>query len=110
MNQKPAQIIFQAILTLSIFSYWAAFALLIVNKLFYKDLPAYTIGRLCIWELVALVVAALIGQLLIRKWGNISLEEVNGQKRFSMPASFAIYFSVYFFYCCSYWHLAILVV
>ena len=94
--QRLAQIFFQIILTLTVFSFWAAFALLVVNKLFYEDLPGYVIGRICIWEGVAIVVAALIAQLMIRKWGPIRLEEVNGQLRLIFPPRYGVYFLIYF--------------
>lgn len=96
MNQRIPQIIFRVILTLTLFSFWAAFALLIVNQLFYKDLPGYVIGRICIWELVALIVAAFIAQLMIRKWDNLKIEQVENEWKLTMHPNYGIYFAVYF--------------
>ena len=96
MNTKTIQIVFQALITITLFSLWAAFALLVVNKLFYKDLPGYTIGRICIWEFVAIGVAALIAKLMINSWGNIEIQEVNNKLKLTMNPKYGIYFSVYF--------------
>ncbi len=96
MNQRIGQILFPILITLTLFSLWAGFALLIVNKFFYKDLPGYTIGRICIWEFVALIIAALITKLLINKWGNIEIQEIDKQKFLTMNPKFGIYFGIYF--------------
>lgn len=96
MKLNLLHIIFQALLTLTLFSFWAAFALLIVNQFFYKDLPGYTIGRICIWELVAIIIAAIISQWMIKKWGTIQLEQVEGQTKLTLHPNYGIYFLVYF--------------
>ena len=96
MSQKLAQIVFQIILTLTLFSFWAAFALLIVNNLFYKDLPGYTIGRLCIWELVAIIIAAILARLMIKKWGNITLQKTENKTILSLNPKYGVYFALYF--------------
>jgi hypothetical protein len=96
MNQKTVRIIFPALIAITLFSLWAGFALLIVNKLFYKDLPGYTIGRICIWEFVAIVIAGLIARALINKWGNIEVKEIENTKYLTMNPKFGIYFGVYF--------------
>lgn len=96
MNQKISQIIFQLLITITLFSLWAGFALLVVNKFFYKDLPGYTIGRLCIWELVAVIVAALISQFMINKWGNLKIEKVENETKLTINPKFGVYFSIYF--------------
>lgn len=94
--QKHIRILFQSILILTIFSYWAGFALLVVNKLFYKDLPGYTIGRICIWELVAIIVAGILSQLMIKKWGSLKLEKVGAKLKLTMNPNYGIYFAFYF--------------
>lgn len=96
MNQRVSQVIFQALLTITLFSLWAGFALLVVNKLFYKNLPGYTIGRICIWEFVALIVAALIARLMISKWGTIKFQRVENEMKLTMNPKFGIYISIYF--------------
>ena len=67
-----------------------------VNKLFYKDLPGYTIGRICIWEFVALIVAAIIAIMLIHKWGNITVQNIDNELKLTMNPKYGIYFSIYF--------------
>lgn len=96
MSQRTSQIIFQFLLTITLFSFWAGFALLVVNKLFYKDLPGYTIGRICIWEFVALIVAAIIAKMLIHKWGNITVQNIGNELKLTMNPKYGIYFSIYF--------------
>lgn len=96
MNQKIAQFLFSVLLTITLFSFWAGFALLVVNQFFYKDLPGYTIGRICIWELFALIIAALIARCLISKWGNIQIQEQHQKKVLIMNPKFGVYFLVYF--------------
>lgn len=96
MNQKISRLIFQAILTLTLFSLWAGFALLVINQLFYKDLPGYRIGRLCIWEFIAFVSALIGAQLMIKKWGNIELKVVNDEWKLSLSPKYGLYFSGYF--------------
>ena len=96
MNQPAHKILFPLLITITLFSLWAGFALLIVNKLFYKDLPGYTIGRICIWEFVALIIAALIARLLIKRWGNVEIKEIENRKYLIMNPKYGIYFGVYF--------------
>jgi len=96
MNQRISQIIFQLLIIVTLFSYWAGFALLVVNKLFYKDLPGYTIGRICIWEFVALIIAFVLSTYLINKWGNIKIAKIDNEWTLTMNPNFGIYFSVYF--------------
>lgn len=96
MKQKTVQIIFQLLLTVTLFSFWAGFALLLVNKSFYKDLPGYTIGRICIWEIVAFVIAALIANFMINKWGNIKFQKIDNEYRITINPKFGVYFLVYF--------------
>ena len=96
MNLKSTQISFLLILTISLFSFWAAFALLFINQWLYKDLPGYTIGRLCIWEGVAIIIAALIARWMINKWGSIQMEEIDGVQKITLHPNFARYFAIYF--------------
>lgn len=96
MKNKIIKIMFHLLLALTLFSYWAGFALLFVNKLFYKDLPAYTIGRICIWEYVAIIIAFLIAKLMIKRWGNIKLQEIENKKVLTLNPKYGIYFGIYF--------------
>jgi len=93
---KIGKIIFPTFLTISIFSFWAAFALLVVNKLFHNDLPGYTIGEICVWEYIALVVAGGIAYLMIKNWGNIQTQPISGKKQLVLHKNYGIYFSLYF--------------
>ena len=90
------QYLFLIILTITLFSYWAAFALLIINRYFHQDIPGYRIGRLCIWEAVAMIIAAIIAKWMVRRWGNIRCEIIDGHRRLTLDHRFGIYFLVYF--------------
>jgi len=96
MHIRNSQIIFQFLIILTLFSYWAGFALLVVNKLFHKDLPGYTIGRICIWEFVALFFAYLISRMLIKKWGTLKIQEVDNELKITMHPKYGIYFLIFF--------------
>ncbi len=96
MNQKIIQILFQFIITITLFSLWAGFALLKVNKSFYQELPGYKIGRLCIWEFAAIIISALLARFMIKKWGNIGFQEMHGNKVLTMNLKFGMYFLLYF--------------
>lgn len=96
MKRRTIEILFPILLAVTLFSYWAGFALLIVNKIFYKDLPGYTIGRICIWEFVAIIVAALITFMLIRKWGNAEIRNIDNKEFIVMNPNYGIYFGLYF--------------
>ena len=87
------KIIFPSILTLSIFSIWAIFALTIVNPILNANLPGYTYGKLCIWELVALGVSAGLAFLVIRKFGQIKFIDA----QLEAHKFYGLYFSIYFF-------------
>lgn len=96
MNHKMYKILFHLLLTVTLFSLWAGFALLVVNQLFYKDLPGYTIGRICIWEFVAIIIAAIIAKVMIKNWGNIEYQEIENKKMLLLNPKYGIYFGVYF--------------
>ena len=96
MNQKAHKLLFPLLIALTLFSLWAGFALLIVNKLFYKNLPGYTIGQICVWEYVAIVVAMICAKLLIDKWGNIEIKKIENEMQLTMNPKFGVYFIVYF--------------
>lgn len=96
MNQKYFQLFFKALFTVSLFSIWAVFALLVVNKSFYEDLPGYRIGRLCIWELFAIIVAVLITRYVTKKWGTVKLENVGSELKLTMNPKYGLYFIIYF--------------
>lgn len=96
MSNKIIKLIFHGVVSMTLFSLWAGFALLIVNKFFYKDLPGYTIGRICVWEFVASIIAILLGYFLIKKWGSLNSVEINGRHQLVISPQFGIYFLVYF--------------
>jgi len=66
------------------------------QSFFYQDLPGYTIGWICIWEFVVLLVAATITRSLIKKWGSAEIQEIKNKRLLTMHHKFADYFGIYF--------------
>jgi hypothetical protein len=93
---KIIRVIFQSILALTIFSFWAGFALLIVNRYFYNDLPGYTKGRICEWEIVAIILSVIISHIIIKKWGEMKVEKIGHKTKLTMDPKYGVYFSFYF--------------
>jgi hypothetical protein len=93
---RTNQIFFYLILTVTLFSLWAAFALLIVNPYLAADLPGYTLGQICIWEGVALVAAGLLAWSMIRKWGTIQTARFENERRLVIHPNYGRYFVIYF--------------
>ena len=96
MNASTLNLIFKGLISLTLFSLWAAFALLFINGQYHETLPGYTIGRLCIWELVALVAAIALANWLSQRWGGIVLQEEKGQRWLRISPKFGWYFLAYF--------------
>lgn len=96
MNRKAVQIIFPIIIAITIFSLWAGFALLVVNRYLYRDLPGYTIGKICIWEFIALLISAFLSYLIVRSWGNIDIGYVENKIKLVLNPKYGIYFLLYF--------------
>ena len=93
---KVHYLFFQIVLTLLLFLLWAAFALLVINPYSQSYLPGYTIGRLCIWELVFLVVAVFLSRLMIKSWGYPEFTTKKDQKLISMNSKYGSFFLAYF--------------
>ena len=92
--------IFFTVITLLLFSIWAAFALLVINPLFHEDLPGYKIGRICIWELAALIVAAIVARIMIKHWGSIQKHKVGTKSVLTIDPRYATFFLIYFIFSC----------
>ena len=93
---RLANILFFAVLTILSFSLWAAFALLVVNPYLQDELPGYRIGRICIWEFIALGVAVLISLSLIKKWGWPLIDSSARGKYLSVNINYIYLFLGYF--------------
>ncbi len=61
----------QSLMTVMLFSLWAIFALLVVNNQYDQNLPGYVMGEICIWEVVALIIAGLISRFIFTRWGGV---------------------------------------
>ena len=93
---KAFQLLFQMVLTLLLFILWAAFALLVINPYFHSDLAGYTIGQLCIWELIFLILAAILARMIIKSWGYPEFATKDDQRLISMNSKYGSFFLAYF--------------
>ncbi|WP_235298271.1 hypothetical protein [Portibacter marinus] len=89
--------ILPVVITILIFSLWAGFALTVINPYLREHVPGYVMGRLCIWELIAFLVAMTLAKLMVKQWGNLSLVEVNGRRQLSLNFKYGIFFLIYLF-------------
>jgi len=96
MTERALKTVFPILITVTLFSLWAGFALTIVNPFFHKDVVGYRIGRICIWELVAFGISVIISRRLIRKWGNLDVVDIGNKPMIVMNPKFGIYFGIYF--------------
>ena len=95
MSGKLTQGIFFSVIVLVLFSYWAAFALLVVNSYYYDTLPGYQIGRICIWELIAIIIACMGARYMIKNWGAISLIKSENTTKMKLDIRYGYFFLVY---------------
>ena len=89
------RIVLPSILTILIFSLWAGFALTVINPYLREHVPGYVMGQLCIWELIALIISAVIAFLMVRYWGNLSLEEKKEREYITIHKNYGIFFIIY---------------
>jgi len=89
------KIIVHALLSLLLFSLWAGFALLIINPLFHEDVPAYIIGRICIWEYIAFAVAIFLSFFITKRWGYPEILKENSKTKVKMSINYAYFLLVY---------------
>ena len=90
------KIIHLTVISICLFSLWAAFALLIVNPIFNADLPGYRLGRICIWEYVAMSIAILCSFAIVRLWGYPEIVKIGNHKRISFNIHYVYFYLSYF--------------
>ena len=88
--------LFTSVLTLLIFSLWAFFALLVINPYLVNHIPGYRIGRICIWEFVALLFAGAIAYALTKKLGIPKIERNHDTNNITLNSNYAKLFLIYF--------------
>ena len=83
------------VITILLFLIWAEFALFVVNPILNADLPGYKIGRICIWEYIALT-ASLLGSFAITKfWGYPEVREIGKRKNLMLNIHYGYFFLGY---------------
>jgi hypothetical protein len=100
MPQKSSILIragLHLVLSIFLFSLWAAFALLIINPYLSDNLPGYTVGRLCIWEAIAGIIAFGFARIVITRWGFPETKESNGKKLIVFNIKYIWFFLIYLF-------------
>ncbi|MCI5058967.1 MAG: hypothetical protein MRY83_22830 [Flavobacteriales bacterium] len=88
------KIYFTILISFLLFSFWALFALFVINDSFHQNVPGYKIGQLCVWEYIAFPLSVILSVLMIRKWGLPRLKD--GQ--FMMSYNYAWLFTFYVIY------------
>lgn len=94
---KTISIIHLVLLSILLFTFWAVFALLVVNPIYNADLPGYVVGELCIWEYIAMFTAILGSFLIIKYWGYPEVKIIEGQKKLVLNIKYGYFLLGYFF-------------
>lgn len=89
------KILHVSITAILLFSVWAVFALVVVNPILNADLPAYRIGRICIWEYVMMSIAILCALGISRFWGYPEVLKLGNQSKFSLDIKYVYVFIAY---------------
>lgn len=84
------------VISICLFSLWAAFALLIVNPIFNADLPGYQIGRICIWEYIAMTIAIFCSFAIARFWGYPEIVRTRDSKKMTINIKYCYFYLSYF--------------
>ncbi len=84
------------ILTILLFSIWAVFALTMINPYLSKYFVGYTVGKLCVWEIIALSLSSLLAYLTLKKWPIHWIKDEH-QTQITIPKPIVIGFIAYIF-------------
>lgn len=95
-KMSVGNIIHQLLISVLLFTFWAAFALLIVNPIYNADLPNYVMGKLCIWDYIAMIIALLGSFILTKFWGYPEVIVIDNHKKLVLNLSYAYFFGGYF--------------
>ncbi|MFD2588773.1 hypothetical protein ACFSQJ_17740 [Croceitalea marina] len=98
---KTVKIIHLVLISILLFTFWAAFALLVVNPIYKADLPGYVLGELCIWEYIAMFVAILVSFLITKYWGYPEVKVIESQKKLVLNIKYIYFLLGYFFIACT---------
>jgi hypothetical protein len=90
------KIIHQLLISILLFTLWAGFALLIINPMYRSDFPRYIIGRLCIWDYGAIVIAVLFSFIFTKYLGYPEIKVVEKNKKLVFNIFYAYFFLGYF--------------
>jgi len=92
------KILYQLIISIMLFSIWAAFALLIINPIYNADLPEYVIGRICIWEYSAMLIAIVISFIITKYWGYPQVGMLESQRKITLNFNYIYFFGAHFLF------------
>jgi magnesium-transporting ATPase (P-type) len=79
-----------------IFSVWAVFALTVVNPIMNAELTGYIIGRICIWEYIAIATSVVLSFFITNRFGY----PITNEKTIEMPKVYINSFLVWFVLGC----------
>lgn len=86
------------LISILLFTFWAVFALLIVNPIYNADLPGYVVGKICIWEYIAMFIAILGSFILTKYWGYPEVRILENHKKLVLNINYAYFFLGYFLF------------
>ncbi len=91
------KIIHQVLISILLFTFWAVFALLVINPIYNADLPGYVLGELCIWEYIAMFIAILFSFIITKYWGYPEVCLIESNKKLVLNFNYTYFFLGYFF-------------
>jgi len=93
---KTVRIIHQVLISILLFTFWAVFALLVVNPIYNANLPGYDLGEICIWEYIAMMIAILGAFVMTKHWGYPEIRILENQKKLVLNIRYGYFLLGYF--------------
>lgn len=93
-------LIHHLVISILVFTIWAAFALLIVNPNLH-NLPQYIMGSLCIWDFGAMAFAVFVSFIIGKYWGYPKSMIINKKASLVLPINYSYFFLGYFIFALS---------
>jgi len=93
---KTVNIIHQLLISILLFTFWAVFALLVINPIYNADLPGYVLGEICIWEYIAMFIAILVSFMITKYWGYPEFRVLESHKKLVLHINYTYFFLGYF--------------
>lgn len=95
------KLIHHLIISVLLFTIWAAFALLIINKNTPSQLPEYIMGSICIWDYGAMILSIFCSFVISKYWGYPKLIPIDQKLSLGFPLYYGYFFLGYFIFSIS---------